>query len=265
MSETTYYQKCLREELQRRCERNPRYSIRAFARTLRVDAGALSRIFSGKQIPSMKMAQTLLTALELSIEEQESFLVSLSQRQQARNLQRRSFAFRAVKQGSRAKELSIDLYRVIADWHHVAIMELTFTEAFGSSPRSIAKKLGISVLEAKLAVQRLLDLELLVEENGTLKKADKHLTTADKTLSTPALRKNQKQFLEKAIISLENDPIEDRSVTSMTMAIDPDKLPAARQMIREFNQALCQFLESGKRTRVYNLGVALCPIQTKEK
>jgi hypothetical protein len=51
----------------------------------------------------------------------------------------------------------------------------------------------------------------------------------------------------------------------MTMAIDPEKLSAARQMIREFNQSLCQFLESGKRTRVYNLGVALCPLQVKEK
>ena len=72
------------------------------------------------------------------------------------------------------------------------------------------------------------------------------------------------QFLEKAVVSLEEDPIEERSITSMTMAIDPEKLPAAKKMIREFNQTLCQFLENGKRKRVYNLGVALYPIQKKE-
>lgn len=265
MSETTFYQKCLREELQRRCERNPRYSIRAFARALKVDVGALSKILSGKQIPSMKIAQALLAALDITLEEQEAFLGSLTEKQKARNLQRRSPAFRSVLTGIPPKELSIDLYRVIADWHHVAILELTFIEGFQNGPRWIAKKLGISVVEAKLAVQRLLDLGLLEENAGQLKKSGESFTTADKGLSTPALRKNQKQFMEKAIYSLENDPITDRSVTSMTMAIDPEKLPIARQMIREFKQTLCQFLESGKRTRVYNLGVALCPIQTMEK
>ncbi len=264
MNEVAFYQKTLREELQRRCEKNPRYSVRAFARALSVDVGALSRVLSGKQIPSMKLAKTLLDALELPAEDEQSFFASLAQTQKARNLQRLNPAFRRFDTTVGPKELSIDLYRVIADWYHAAILELTFTEELKSDPRVIARKLAISIAEAKLAVERLLELGLLEEKDGVLKKSAEQLTTSDKNLTTPALRKNQKQFLEKAIHSLENDPIEDRSTTSMTMAIDPDKLPEARKMIRDFNRTLCQFLESGKRTRVYNLGVALCPLQVKE-
>lgn len=265
MNEVAFYQKCLREELQRRCESNPRYSVRAFARALRIDVGAVSRFLSGKQTPSMKMAKKLLAVIELSTEDEQSFLSSLAQTQKSRKLQRVSPDFRHFDSSVRPKELSVDLYRVIADWYHAAILELTFTAEFKNNPREIAKQLGISAAEAKLAVQRLLELGLLEDRDGILKKSEEQFTTADKNLTTPALRKNQKQFLEKAIFSLENDPIEERSVTSMTMAIDPEKLSVARQMIREFNRSLCQFLESGKRTRVYNLGVALCPLQVKEK
>jgi hypothetical protein len=67
--------------------------------------------------------------------------------------------------------------------------------------------------------------------------------------------------LEKAVISVEEDPIEARSMTGMTMAIDPAKLPEAKQMITEFNRGLCKFLESGPRKQVYQLGVCLYPLQ----
>lgn len=265
MSEVAFYQRCLREELQRRCERNPRYSVRAFARALGIDVGTVSKLLSGKQTPSMKLALRILSAIELSEADEKAFLSSLAEAQRGRKLQRVSAAFRNFNEDVRPRELSIDLYRVIGEWYHAAILELTYTKRLRNSPREIAKLLEISAAEAKLAVQRLLQLGLLAEQDGALIKTSAQFTTANKNLTSPALRKNQKQFLEKAIFSLENVPIEERSVTSMTMAIDPERLPAARQMIRDFNQALCQFLESGKRTRVYNLGVALCPLQVKEK
>jgi hypothetical protein len=79
------------------------------------------------------------------------------------------------------------------------------------------------------------------------------------------LKKNQKQFLEKAIYSLENDPLEERSHTNMTMAIDSKKMELAKQMIREFQMALCNVLETGKRDQVYNLSVALYPLQKNKE
>jgi uncharacterized protein (TIGR02147 family) len=96
-------------------------------------------------------------------------------------------------------------------------------------------------------------------------KTEERLSTADKHLTTPALRKNQRQLLEKAIDSLENDPIELRSMTSMTTAIDPRRIPEAKEMIRHFNRTLCAFLEGGNRTQVYNLGIALYPLQKTKK
>lgn len=271
-NESAFYRKRLQSLLAERCDRNPRYSVRAFARALDIDVGTLSRVLSGKQIPSFKLSQRLTSGMDLTAEEERKFIASVAETQRSRGTERLNPVFRSIREGvTPAADLSIDHYRIIADWYHVAILELTFNEDFESSPRWIAKELGISAAEASLAINRLLEFGLLKKDSqGRLRKTDARLTTADKHLSTPALRKNQKQFLEKAIHSLENDPIESRNISSMTMSIDPDQLPLARQMIREFNQSLGKLLESGKRKRVYNLEIALYPIQkqptkTKQK
>lgn len=256
-----HYRQRLQAELSQRAERNTRYSLRAFAQSLAIDAGTLSRLLSGKQIPSLKMAQKISAGLGLSPKEKEDFFSSLAHEQTSRPLQRLNPAFRDPP----PQDLRIELYRVIADWYHVAILELSYVEGFKPEPRWIASELGISPLEAKLATERLLEFGLLEKHKKTLKKSSAQLSTADKETTTQALRKNQRQFLELALHSLENDPIEERAITSMTMAIDPAKIPLARKAISDFNRSLCALLESGKRKRVYNLQVALYPIQKKPK
>ncbi len=257
------YQDHLREELARRCERNNKYSLRAFARAIEVDAGTLSRILDGKQVPSQKLSQRIVNGLNLNPTQEEAFFTSVAEKQRTRNLQRQNSMIQTYKPlRPKPKDLSIDLYRVIADWYHTAILELTFVSNFDSNPRGIARALGISEAQAKLAVERLLELGLLEKKKGVLRKSNLQLTTDNKSITTSALRKNQRQLLERAIHSLENDPIETRSITSMTMAIDPKHLPVARMMIQEFNRALCSVLEDGKRQQVYNLEVALYPLQS---
>ena len=267
MGDTAFYIKHLKAVLAERCDRNPRYSVRAIAKALDIDAGTISRIMSGKQIPSYKLSKRITSRLALTTEEESQFLSSVAESQSLRNLKRVSPAFlrvQAKNSSCQPTDLSIDFYRIVADWYHAAILELTFTHDFESSPRWIAKELGISSAEATLAIGRLLEFGLLQRDaSRNLRKTNVHLSTTDKHLTTPALRRNQLQFLEKAIQSLENDPIEERNMSSMTMAIDPEKLPLAKQMIREFNQYLCQFLETGARKRVYNLEIALYPIQKK--
>lgn len=78
-----------------------------------------------------------------------------------------------------------------------------------------------------------------------------------------SLKRHQKQVLEKALHSLENDSIEVRSMTSMTMAIDPEMLPKAKIMIETFTNQLCVLLESGSRKQVYEMSVNLFPVQKK--
>src|SRR4051794_37275616 len=53
----------LREELARRCDFNPRYSLRAFARSLGTDPGTLSRVLTCRRPLTLKSALGMLKGL----------------------------------------------------------------------------------------------------------------------------------------------------------------------------------------------------------
>jgi uncharacterized protein (TIGR02147 family) len=270
MANETLYINLVRRELEQRSSKNPRYSLRAFAKALGFEATVISQILSGKRIPSFKTAQRLIQNLNLDPTSAQDFLASLAETQKNRGLQhmnpffKQIFSTAALTQSS-MHDLSIDYFRTIADWYHVAIMELTFVEGFQSNFSWIAKELGITVLEVKLAIERLIKLGLLQNKNGKLTKTQERLTTADKHLTTPALRSHQKQILEKAVSSVENDPIEIRNMSGMMMAADPKLIPEAKKMIEEFNSKVSRFLQSGRKTQVYQLHVSLFPIQKSKK
>jgi transcriptional regulator with XRE-family HTH domain len=55
-----FYKDCIQRELDRRIQKNHSYSLRAFARALKLEPGALSQFLSGKRIPSFKASQKIL-------------------------------------------------------------------------------------------------------------------------------------------------------------------------------------------------------------
>ncbi len=258
----SFYRTYLKDELVRRTESNPRYSLRAFAKALQIDPTGLSKILSAKKPLSLKTAQKVMSRLPMNTDTRTVFLNSVVQEQQKRSLQRmRKDVLHFEKK--QIRELDGAVFRVISDWYHYAILELCQTKGFQSDARWIAKNLGIAVMEAKMAVDRLLSVGLIENKNGRIVKTNKIVTTGDIMKTSPAHIKHQIQILNKAKYSVENDPIEERSSTGMTMAIEESKLPIAKQLIDEFMDSLCQFLESGNQERVYQLSVSLFPLQKK--
>jgi plasmid maintenance system antidote protein VapI len=63
----------LQDELDKRCKKNPRFSLRAFARTLEVEPSALSKILHGKRALTPKMLMRMASQLGLPEQEIERF------------------------------------------------------------------------------------------------------------------------------------------------------------------------------------------------
>jgi uncharacterized protein (TIGR02147 family) len=268
---TPFYQTALKRELAKRIERNPRYSLRAFAGALDTDAGTLSQVMSGKRAPSFKLSQQLVSNLGLSPEDKIQFIGSIAEHQKSRGLRRLSPAFRKYE-GNEAssttvtKELSVELFKIISDWYHYAILELACTKNFKSNPAWIASQLNITETEAALAMDRLIELELLErDENGKLKKTDAMLSTGPMEFTTAAHRKRQRQILEKSIDSLDNHPLDSRNHAAVTMGIDPERLPEAKRRIDKFIEEMCGFLEGGSRKQVYEMQISLFPLSKGDK
>lgn len=259
------YRKFLQDELEQRQKRNLQYSLRAFARDLNIAPQVLSLVLKGKKGISVSAALNLAHRLGLSVEESSYFydLVSLSQARTEPVRQIVQFRLASYKTNHTFRTLEEDVLQIISDSHHYAILELTLTDDFVSDPDWIASRLGLTKLETNAAITRLLRLELLKEENGQLKKTEEHISSSH-DIPSSALRKMTSQLLEKAQKALQTQSINERDFSTLTMAIDPKKIPQAKEMITKFRRELMNFLESGDRTEVYSFAAQLFRISSPE-
>lgn len=232
----------LKNELAARTAKNPKYSLRSFAAYLEVSPSFLSKILNGKRPVTPALSAKIAAKLGLPVPAADS-----------------SPEFRRVE---------LDQFSFIADWYHYAILELVQLPSFhGRAPaRAIASSLGISVDEAREAVERLIRLGFLERDShGRLSNRSGNNTTIGPNIATPATRRQQMQILEKAIDALDSTPIEERSQTSVTLAIPREKLEEARKTIAQFRRKMVSLLQdpSTEPDSVYQLSISFYPL-TKE-
>lgn len=252
MTEQIAIQNQLRNFLSQAQKRNPGYSLRAFAKKLQLSPSAVSEILNGKRKVSQKLAHKILLNLDCSPTEQYRILSLFNQDENS---------FTEGKDKLQSLQLSADQYHLISDWHHFAILSLAETKGFRADPLWIAKRLGVKVIEAELALERIQRLGLVrwSRKNKTLALTQTQITTSDE-IKNQAIKKSHQQDLHLSAEALENAPIEIRDFTSMTMAVDALKIPQAKRMIRDFQAKMSAFLETGEQTEVYKLCVHLIPL-----
>lgn len=244
----------LQEELVRRCKRNPRFSLRAFARTLDVEASALSKILNGKRSLTPKMLHRMCTQLGIAPDEVNRYEQTLST---ARTTRRRP-----LRNDDDFEPVGADEFTAISDWYHYAILELMSVDGFKPQSSWIARALGLSVSEVNFAIERLVRLGLLeVTPDGNWRQQAGQLTTSASSFTTAAFRKLQRQILQQAVDALETVPLSERDQSSMTMAISKAKLAGAKERIRQFRRELCAYLQdSPLHDEVYQLSISLFPV-----
>ena len=76
--EHDYYLQILSEEFNRRRQGRPVYSLRAFAKSLEIDAGTISRVLNSRQIPSYGLSTRIVQKLKLTAEQEGEFFKSVS-------------------------------------------------------------------------------------------------------------------------------------------------------------------------------------------
>ena len=262
-----YYQERIRDELAQRIEKNPRFSLRAFADQLGVGASVLSLILSGRRPISTRLVERIFSSLEFSEGKKRNFLESVLKEKSDLGLKRVSpklkqhvIDSRERKNGRSAINIGLDEFRIISDWYHYAILELTSIKGFKADFKWVSKSLEISEIEAKLAIERLFKLELLESRDGRWRKTNLSSDTKDKSKTSAFHKKRQRQMLLKSIESLENDPIELRNHSGITVAIDSKKLLEAKKRIGKFMWDLANELTTGEKDGVYEMQFSLFPL-----
>ncbi len=236
--------------LEEKSKKNPLFSLRAFARLVDVSPAVLSRVLSGKRKLTFNLAVRIADALVLGPEDREllySFYLTAKSDVMSDEFKK-------------DKELSIDCFNAMKEWYHYGITQLLYIKNFREDHKWMASMLSISELEVKLAIDRLIRLEIFDrDESGRLYRTATHFSTST-DIASAGIRHFQKQILEKAIYSLEHDDIHERDITSITIAINEEKMKEAKAEIKKFRLRMSEFLGEGEKTRVYNLGIHLIPL-----
>ncbi|MCM2276593.1 MAG: TIGR02147 family protein [Oligoflexia bacterium] len=261
------YRDVLSQEFSRRKKRNPAYTLRAFSRDLGIAPPKLSEALRKKGGFSVKTAKQIAERLKLSPEESELF-AALVEMEHGRSTEARVEACaRASRLRAKASfpTLELELFRVIRDWYHFALLELTELKSFRSDPQWIARKLGIDSVRARRAVARLIQAKLLRKEpNGRLVQTDAFLAVPG-GVSSNDVKAHHLQVLEKAGNALGSLPLGEREFSTVTMAFDSSRMEEARRELIEFKRKFCKDIQAGesKKDRVYCLAIQFFPVDQK--
>lgn len=237
----------LKEELARRCQKNPAYSLRSFAKLLGISHSALSQIMSGKR-PLTAKAQTQITkVLAPSLEQMIQYKIS-----------------REISFEEQFQKLEIEQFDIFADWIHDAILELTHLRTFKPNHAWIAKVLEVSVHEVRAATERLVRAKLLKIERSGKWVDQSHYNTNNYLgdFTNPALRSYQKHILEKSMAALEKLPREERDHTSLMLKFSKKNIKEAKALIKDFRTKF-SVKAKGKKTdedEVFALNISFFPI-----
>ncbi len=243
-----YYRSVLSAHLSDRQRKNSRFSLRSFAKQLDISPGQLSSLINGRKNLTTNQAVKIIEKLELTEQESSDLLRGLHPKLQA-----------TVNKTSERYLLSDDEFRLISDWHHFAILSLGKIRNNEANPKWIAYQLGIDVSTAHAAFQRLERLRFISIKDGQFRQTTKPIMTTTEVPSR-AIRDYHQQNLKLASEKLESVNMQSREFTSMTIAIQPRNLTKAKKMIRDFNQKICDELETKQPTEVYTLAIQLFPL-----
>lgn len=260
------YRQILKAELDNRCEQNPRYSLRAFARDLELSPSRLSEILNYKQGVSRKAAEKI--AINLGYRENEiMYFCDLVSVRHARSVREKQDAhLRLLKKEVESKEnktfqLQIDAFRIISDWYHIGILELMKMRTFKPDAKWISRRLSVSPIQIELAIDRLIRVGLLKKNTTGHLEALENDGWIPGGIPSESIRKFHKQLLSKALEAISTQPVNQRYFQTHLLALDKEDVPEASKEIEQFQHRFCERFQKGDRKdKVYCVAMQLFKI-----
>ncbi|MFP5519070.1 MAG: TIGR02147 family protein [Bdellovibrionia bacterium] len=238
----------LKAELAKKKERNPAFSLRGFAKKLGMSPAQLSQLLNGKRNFSARTVAQVAQALSLTPEqEQKLFAETFSQR--------RSFKNEEIQK----RQLREDEFALIADWYHMAILSLAKIKNAKNDPVWISKRLGITMNQAKLALERLTRLNIIAATED-LRQLGENLNITSE-IPSKVIQSFHRQILDKAQDKLIDSDLQKRDYSALTFLADPDRIPLVRKKIEKFQDELSEQLAGPNAREVYVISTQLFSLE----
>lgn len=245
----------LQEQLNSRVQKNPNYSMRAFAKHLQLDSSHLSKILRSERPLSPTLIESLGVKLGLTTDMIEDY-----KRGTPQPYQRKLHLIPKEK----ISQLAIQQFQMLSEWQHTAILELIAHTEFQPKTEWIAQQLNIPLATAESSIRRLVECgALFISEAGRWIKTSPETVTEsmDTEIQHLAQKRLLKDLLQKTIHVLEGSESSPRQLLISMVMTNSFKIQEAQTKIRNFQKEILTFLSTtDQRDSLYQVQLAFHPL-----
>jgi uncharacterized protein (TIGR02147 family) len=249
--------------------------MNSFARDLGISKSLLSLIFSGDRGITMRLAVQISMALDLTESQSKALMLSVVQASSKNAKISKKVRARLTQELSVNKDeheplvfttVDIEQFKAMSNWYHFALLNLTRVEGFKHDPIWIAKQLGISTLEARDALERLISL-------GFLKLVDEKIqnTVGDIQIkprkSELAIRNFHEQMINKAKDELKKTSpkhYSQRLINGVTLVCGQNQIELIKDKIDKFQDEILSLAGASAGECLYQMNVQFFPLTNTE-
>lgn len=246
------YRTILSEIHEERKSLNSAYSLRAFARDLKISPSTLSEILNSKKGLSPKLATSIARNLKLPDWEVRYFcdLVTKHHAKSARDRKAAAMRLQTKSRDNHVRLLSHKTTKALTSWIDVAILELTHIKDFKPCHLWIAKIINVDESKVQASIERLLEAKLLEKNAKTGKWIDvSPLFSTTDGIPNESIRHFHKTILNLALQKIDNTNTESRTVKSVVFSVSKANVPKAKKILDEAINQILALADESKQKR----------------
>lgn len=262
------YRDFLRSYYEERKAQMPLFSYRMFGGKLGLDGSQLFRILQKEQhLPPrcVPQAKELLGLTGRAAEYFELLIAASRSRtnQKRQELLDKAYALRDVHR----RKLDASELKFLSQWWIATVRAFLEVSRGLADPAVIAESLIPPIEEEQVR-----EAMAVLKELGMVKRLSSErlaLTETHLTVSGPekakAVREFQKQVMGLGAASLDSIPVEERDISTLTMAVDPECMSDLKEMMREFRRQVQKRVEEcNGPDRIMQLNMAFFPVARRQ-
>lgn len=247
-------------------ERRPGYSLRAFARDLELSPSFLSMLLRQQTGLSTEQAQKIGNILELSTNQKEHLML-LAEAEFSRNERHRHQALEQLSKNKKKhqfQDVENDYKEIIADWIHPAILEFCQIHQGQLDTKTMSQFFKRNEEDIHAAIERLKKLQLLSLKDGIYHVKEVNLQV-NPGVASNAIRNFHRQIIQRALESMELDPMTDRYLNSFVIKVRKDKMNEFQKKIEQMaDDLIVDLSHDEKADQVYGLSLQFFPLGRKD-
>ncbi len=250
-------------EFRHRQRKNPRFSLRAWARQLGYENPSfLSHILKKNRRLKIDLANRLAENLQLAGKERKYFELIVLKQSSGSDTEKKMFQRLIVKARPntvQVEELTREKFELASEWYHWVIIELFYLKDFRASEDFIASRLGAKVSRKTIrdSLKTLTDLGFIenTADGGFRRATDNPLFM--KQFPTWAAALYHKSMIGKAIEALDRKSAVSPYLRGTTLALTDANFTKAKEIISEAHKKILALAANGDGDDIYHFSSQL--------